>query len=146
MLNLIERNVCCVNKQHVYYSRMGTSTESKLRAVLNKKGVTPAEFARIARVNSQTVNNWIKRGVPHARLMEVAELLNVAPSELSQNKVSVVGVAEESAQYDEIASAADLFAKYGDQLQKMPIKELMKVVGRIEAIVEKHLKAADKDN
>ena len=142
MLVADEHNVCCQGKQYVYYALMDMRTESKLRAVLKKKGIAPAEFARIAGVNSQTVNNWIKRGVPHARLMEIADLLNISPRELSQKKMKV---GEEPARYNQISSATDLFAKYGDQLEQMPLKELMKVVGRIEAIVEKHLKEADRN-
>lgn len=39
-------------------------------------------------------------------------------------------------------NSAEFFAQYGEYLEALPLKELMKVVGRLESIVDKHLEMA----
>lgn len=55
---------------------MNTSGE-RLRALLNECGLTPSDLAALRSVSAQHVNNWFKRGVPLARLDELAELFCV---------------------------------------------------------------------
>lgn len=52
---------------------MNTSGE-RLRALLRECGLTPSDLAALRHVSAQHVNNWFKRGVPLARLDELAEL------------------------------------------------------------------------
>jgi hypothetical protein len=49
----------------------------RLKALLRECGLTPAEFAAQRRVTSQHINNWFTRGIPIARLDEMAELFCV---------------------------------------------------------------------
>ncbi|MBF8693704.1 LexA family transcriptional regulator [Pseudomonas fulva] len=55
---------------------MNTSGE-RLRALLQECGLTPANFAAQRGVTPQHVNNWFNRGVPLARLDELADLFCV---------------------------------------------------------------------
>jgi len=55
---------------------MNTSGD-RLKALLHECGLTPSDFAAQRRVTSQHVNNWFKRGVPLARLDELADLFCV---------------------------------------------------------------------
>lgn len=49
----------------------------RLKALLKECGLTPADFAVQRGVTSQHVNNWFSRGVPMARVGELAELFGV---------------------------------------------------------------------
>jgi len=49
----------------------------RLRALLHECGLTPSDFAAQRGVTPQHVNNWVKRGVPLARLDEMADLFCV---------------------------------------------------------------------
>ncbi|MFZ5935773.1 XRE family transcriptional regulator [Pseudomonas putida] len=49
----------------------------RLKALLRECGLTPADFAAQRRVTSQHINNWFTRGIPIARLDEMAELFCV---------------------------------------------------------------------
>ena len=104
------------------------------------------------------------QGIAETKLREIAAALNMTIGQFystlesgaaksitySPKDTELFAVSEASAAVTErnapVGSAREFFAKYEADLQEMPIKELMKVVGRIEAIVEKHLKAADKNN
>lgn len=55
---------------------MNTSGD-RLRALLQECHLSPTDFAIHRGVTPQHVNNWFKRGVPLARLDEIAELLCV---------------------------------------------------------------------
>ncbi len=55
---------------------MNTSGD-RLKALLNECNLTASDFAAQRRVTPQHVNNWFHRGVPQARLDEIAELLCV---------------------------------------------------------------------
>ncbi|HEX8593622.1 MAG TPA: helix-turn-helix transcriptional regulator [Pseudomonas sp.] len=55
---------------------MNTSGE-RLRALLRECHLSATDFAANRKVTPQHVNNWFKRGIPVARLQEVAELLTV---------------------------------------------------------------------
>ena len=55
---------------------MNTSGD-RLRALLRECHLSATDFAANRKVTPQHVNNWFKRGVPMARLEEVAELLTV---------------------------------------------------------------------
>ncbi|MBT9238815.1 helix-turn-helix domain-containing protein [Pseudomonas sp. MG-2] len=55
---------------------MNTSGD-RLKALLHECGLTPSDFAAQRRVTPQHVNNWFKRGVPLARLDEMADLFCV---------------------------------------------------------------------
>lgn len=55
---------------------MNTSGD-RLRALLQECGLTPSDFAAQRSVTAQHVNNWFKRGVPLARLDELADLFCV---------------------------------------------------------------------
>ncbi|MEN5108220.1 helix-turn-helix transcriptional regulator [Pseudomonas sp. TWI672] len=49
----------------------------RLKALLHECGLTPSDFAAQRGVTPQHVNNWFKRGVPLARLDELADLFCV---------------------------------------------------------------------
>ena len=49
----------------------------RLRALLRECQLSASDFAANRRVTPQHVNNWFKRGIPMARLEEIAELLSV---------------------------------------------------------------------
>ncbi|MFJ4457149.1 helix-turn-helix transcriptional regulator [Pseudomonas sp. NPDC089392] len=49
----------------------------RLKALLHECGLTPSDFAAQRSVTPQHVNNWFKRGVPLARLDELADLFCV---------------------------------------------------------------------
>jgi phage repressor protein C with HTH and peptisase S24 domain len=55
---------------------MNTSGD-RLRALLRECHLSATDFAANRKVTPQHVNNWFKRGIPMARLEEVAELLTV---------------------------------------------------------------------
>ncbi|WP_407312642.1 helix-turn-helix transcriptional regulator [Pseudomonas sp. nanlin1] len=57
---------------------MNTSGD-RLRVLLRECQLTAADFAAHRNVSPQHVNNWFRRGVPLARLDEIAELLSVEP-------------------------------------------------------------------
>jgi phage repressor protein C with HTH and peptisase S24 domain len=57
---------------------MNTSGD-RLRALLRECHLSATDFAANRKVTPQHVNNWFKRGIPMARLEEVAELLTVNP-------------------------------------------------------------------
>ena len=49
----------------------------RLKALLQECGLTPSDFAAQRRVTPQHVNNWFRRGIPLARLDEIADLFCV---------------------------------------------------------------------
>lgn len=49
----------------------------RLRALLRECHLSATDFAANRKVTPQHVNNWFKRGIPGARIEEVAELLSV---------------------------------------------------------------------
>jgi len=55
---------------------MNTSGD-RLRALLRECHLSATDFAANRKVTPQHVNNWFKRGIPMARMAEVAELLTV---------------------------------------------------------------------
>ncbi|MFO2464551.1 transcriptional regulator [Pseudomonas sp. 15FMM2] len=55
---------------------MNTSGD-RLRVLLREVNLSASDFAKNRNVTPQHVNNWFKRGVPMARLNEIAELLCV---------------------------------------------------------------------
>lgn len=55
---------------------MNTSGD-RLKALLHECGLTPSDFAALRSVTPQHVNNWFNRGVPLARLDELADLFCV---------------------------------------------------------------------
>lgn len=55
---------------------MNTSGD-RLKALLQECNLSPSDFAAQRKITPQHVNNWFKRGVPLARLDEIAELLCV---------------------------------------------------------------------
>lgn len=57
---------------------MNTSGD-RLRVLLRECHLSATDFAANRKVTPQHVNNWFKRGIPLARLEEVAELLCVTP-------------------------------------------------------------------
>lgn len=53
------------------------SSGDRLKALLQECNLTASDFAAQRKVTPQHVNNWFKRGVPLARLDEIADLLCV---------------------------------------------------------------------
>ncbi len=56
-----------------------TNSGDRLRALLLECALTPSDFAVQRNVSPQHVNNWFKRGIPLARLDEIADLFCVYP-------------------------------------------------------------------
>ncbi|WP_422403877.1 LexA family transcriptional regulator [Pseudomonas sp. GZD-209] len=55
------------------------SSGDRLKALLQECNLTPSDFAAQRNVTPQHINNWFKRGVPQARLDEIADLFCVYP-------------------------------------------------------------------
>jgi SOS-response transcriptional repressor LexA len=92
MFILNQHNAYCGDKRLVYNQLMDTESPkktSKLRKVLEEKGVSQAEFARLLGIYPQKVTNWINRGVPNNRALEVAAALGVDIEEVSQDQMSM---------------------------------------------------------
>lgn len=45
----------------------------------NKKANTWAELARLLRVSDQVLTNWKERGIPRARIMDIAKVIDCDP-------------------------------------------------------------------
>lgn len=116
-----------------------------LRAIYNRKkkdlGLTQEKLADLCGWNTQaTVSSYMNGRIPlntDAKL-KFAEVLQVSVSEIDP---------EMGASFSEKpapTSAAEFFEQYGDYLENLPMKEQMRVIGRIEAIVDKHLEMAKK--
>lgn len=63
------------------------SSGEALRALLERGGITPKAFAEQMGVSPQALNNWFSRGVPVAKLPDVAKALGVS-------RAVLMGVAE----------------------------------------------------
>lgn len=59
------------------YTRAMNTSGDRLRALLHECGLTASDFAAQCGVTPQHVNNWFNRGVPLARLDELADLFCV---------------------------------------------------------------------
>lgn len=64
---------------------MNTSGE-RLKALLLECDLTPSDFAALRKVSAQHINNWFRRGVPLARLEDVAEQFSVRQRWLSHGE------------------------------------------------------------
>ncbi|WP_213875473.1 LexA family transcriptional regulator [Pseudomonas sp. dw_358] len=64
---------------------MNTSGD-RLRILLKECNLSAADFAAHRNVTSQHINNWFTRGVPAARMDEIAELLSVRSHWLRHGK------------------------------------------------------------
>lgn len=60
-------------------TRVMKTSGDRLRALLRECHLSATDFAANRKVTPQHVNNWFKRGIPMARMGEVAELLTVNP-------------------------------------------------------------------
>ncbi|WP_415860256.1 XRE family transcriptional regulator [Pseudomonas aeruginosa] len=80
-----------VNTHYVYLNAMSTPVNSefmstsgtRLRGLLDERGIAYSEFAAALGVEPQHVNNWFKRGIPKARVFAIADALAVNPRWLS---------------------------------------------------------------
>lgn len=80
------------NRHYVYFNAMSipvnlvfmNTSGQRLRDHLDRHGISYAEFAKRMGVDPQHVNNWFKRGVPKARIFEVADELKIDPRELAE--------------------------------------------------------------
>jgi len=59
------------------HSGLMNTSGDRLKTLLHECSLSPSDFAAQRKVTPQHVNNWFKRGVPLARLDEIAELLCV---------------------------------------------------------------------
>lgn len=50
----------------------------RLRGVLEEYDISPVAFAEVLRISPQCVTNWSARGVPQARIEQLARLLSVS--------------------------------------------------------------------
>lgn len=122
---------------------MNDSTDSKLRNVLIAKGITPADFGRMmGGMKSQTVNNWLKRGVPHSKVNTVALKLGVSVSDISQgDSPSLVGGSLPAP-----TTVEEYLARYGDQWREMPIEELTKLMSKLSERISEAVLESTKKN
>jgi len=69
----------CLFPQALARRKLGAMKTSgdRLKALLRECHLAPTDFAAHRNMSPQQVNNWFSRGVPHARIDEVAELLSV---------------------------------------------------------------------
>lgn len=109
--------------------------ESKLKSVLKEKGIKYSEFAKMMNVAPQSINQWINRGVPHARELEVAKKLGVSVARVSQKRIDQQGVYGLSDK-DYPKSSREFVAVNGEAMRQMPKDELLKLIGSIEVIIE----------
>lgn len=103
---------------------MNTSGD-RLKALLRECNLTASDFAAQRRVTPQHVNNWFQRGVPMARLDEIAELLCVRPRWLRtgegpkhHNPLPRISRSRDGAQLQ--APDHSLFAAHGEQDVQLP--------------------------
>jgi transcriptional regulator with XRE-family HTH domain len=123
----------CRDKDSEYNHHM--DTESKLKNVLESKGLRPIDFARMMNTDSQTVANWCRRGVPSSRLLESANVLRVPVDQLAQSNKVVKGSVKLEWE-TEPTNARDFINKNKTALVNMSVEELLKLAGRIESLVD----------
>ena len=107
---------------------MINTTDSKLRTLLDAKGITPADFARMMELRPQTVHNWIARGVPHSKAFLVAKVLGVDISEVSQGESQIKAVSDKQTTPKTVE---EYLALYGDQWRDLPVQELTKLMSKL---------------
>ncbi|MCG6541729.1 helix-turn-helix transcriptional regulator [Pseudomonas sp. KSR10] len=57
---------------------------NRLRELLDQRGIAYKDFAENLGVESQHVNHWFKRGIPKARIFQIADNLKVSPRWLAE--------------------------------------------------------------
>ncbi|MEM5617784.1 helix-turn-helix transcriptional regulator [Pseudomonas aeruginosa] len=60
-----------------------STSGTRLRSLLDERGIAYSEFAATLGVEPQHINNWFKRGIPKARVFAIADALAVNPRWLS---------------------------------------------------------------
>lgn len=56
---------------------MSEQTSKSLEEILKDKGLSKAQFSRLMNTSAQNVQNWINRGVPAIKALEVSSKLQV---------------------------------------------------------------------
>ena len=108
--------------------------ESKLRIALNKKNIRPADFARLMNLNPQTVTHWLNRGIPHKNLLQVASMLDLPISELSEQKIQSGIKVRGLFEGQKCLTSKDFIEFLYDDIKELPLEELLKLAGAIELI------------
>lgn len=121
---------------------MNTSGD-RLKALLSECNLTASDFAAQRRVTPQHVNNWFHRGVPQARLDEIAELLCVRSKWLRTGegpkhgsplpRTTRASMPPKTADADHLALTA-----YGDHDEQLPFHWIR--AGQPEPIEGRHLR------
>lgn len=120
--------------------------KDNLKAIYSRKkkelGLTQEKLADLCGWKTQaSVSNYMNGVIPlntDAKL-KLAKALQVSVSEID------VKMSGSDFGGSIPTNAEEFFAKYGEYLENLPMKEQMRVVGRIEAIVDKHLAMARED-
>lgn len=109
--------------------------ESKLKKVLDEKGLKLWQFGELmGGLSSQTLNNWVKRGVPNGRTMEVAVKLEVPVSKIAQDAIEVYAEAFDSNIKPKAKNAAEFIEKSLDELKQFSPEELKKLQWSFELL------------
>jgi len=115
---------------------MNKQKGSKLRNALEDKNLSQAEFARIMGILPQKVTNWINRGVPHGRVIEVAAKLEVPLNTVSQSSINDQIELYERKKESDPKNSKEFIELYGGVIAGMSQSEQMKLVGKIEMLVD----------
>ncbi|MFP3407468.1 S24 family peptidase [Pseudomonas sp. SIMBA_065] len=118
---------------------MNTSGD-RLKALLHECGLTPSDFAAQRSVTPQHVNNWFKRGVPLARLDEMADLFCVhrrwlRSGEGPKHPNPILRSGPPPPTHDTPPSP---LSAHGGRMLQVPLHELHN--GRLAPIASKHLR------
>ena len=114
----------------------------RLKILLQECELTASDFAAQRQVTPQHVNNWFKRGVPLARLDEIASLLSVharwlRTGEGPKHLAPVRRHAPRTLRLDpETTGPSDLAADHGDMV-RLPFCKIR--AGRLRAVLNRHL-------
>lgn len=111
---------------------MNKTEDSKLRNALERRGIKPADFARLMDVSSQTITHWLKRGVPHSKVLEVASRLDIAVSEISQQNISGNIKLKKILDTPTPKTAKEFLDFLFDDISDMDEEEILKLAGGIE--------------
>ena len=114
---------------------------NNLLSLLEKKGLKQADLCEAIGISSSTMTNWKNRGTdpPAKHIIPICEFLNISPyylltgeeKELSRNNINCNNAIEKE--------ALNLF-------KQLPEHEQLKLIGRMEILVEDYEKLIQKNN
>lgn len=121
---------------------MNTSGD-RLKALLNECNLSASDFAAQRKVTPQHVNNWFHRGVPQARLDEIAELLCVRSrwlrtGEGPKHSTPLPHLKRNGPQPKNEAPDHSALTTYGDHDERLPFHCIQ--AGQLAPIGDRHVR------